>query len=78
MIQCGVGATIIPPFTQKVSMTTTHYNEKWTPTDETILRLLARKGESIKQLARILGRTMDAIRAKAGEKGISLKPRGSK
>jgi hypothetical protein len=46
----------------------------WTSSHETQLRDLANRNTPTGVIALKLGRTEDAIRAKAGELGISLKP----
>jgi len=52
-----------------------HHNEDWTPGQIRQLRKLAKEGRSTAEIARRLGRTLAAVRAKASEKRISLKPR---
>jgi len=52
-----------------------HHGEKWTYQDVQKLRRLANAGISTTQIARELGRTIEAIYAKASEENISLKPK---
>jgi len=46
----------------------------WTPTQVKELRQLAKENTPTRVIGLKLGRTEDAIRAKASEEGISLKP----
>jgi hypothetical protein len=50
-----------------------HY-DPWTAAEVALLRLLARENTPTRIIALKLGRTEDAVRAKAAELGISLKP----
>lgn len=46
----------------------------WTPKDESQLGQLARQNTPTRVIGLKLGRTEDAVRAKASELGVSLKP----
>ena len=48
--------------------------KKWTPSEVSKLRQLAKANTPTRVIGFKLGRTEDAVRSKAGEKKISLKP----
>ncbi len=48
--------------------------KQWTPSDESRLGNLARQNTPTRVIGLKLGRTEDAVRAKASELGVSLKP----
>lgn len=52
----------------------TKHGDEWTPADDALLRLLAAGNTPTRVIALKLHRTPDAVRARASEKGISLKP----
>ncbi len=49
-------------------------NKPWTPTDVRQLRQLATENTPTRVIGLKLGRTEGAIRSKASEEGVSLKP----
>lgn len=51
-----------------------HHRQPWSPTDVKNLRDLARGNTPTRVIGLKLGRTPDAVRGKASEKGISLNP----
>lgn len=51
-----------------------NHGKQWTPTDIKELKELAKSNTPTGLIAHKLGRTEDAIAAKASEKNISLKP----
>lgn len=51
-----------------------HRGEQWIPTQVDRLENLAGKNTPTGLIADALGRTEDAVRSKASEEGISLKP----
>lgn len=52
----------------------TNAGKSWTSADESLLEKLARENTPTQAIAHKLGRTEDAVRAKASELGVSLKP----
>lgn len=57
-----------------MSKSTRNSGKTWKPTDVTQLRQLAKGNTPTRVIGLKLGRTEDAVRTKAAEKGISLKP----
>ena len=57
-----------------MSKSTRNSGKTWTKTDVSNLRVLARQNTPTRVIGLKLGRTADAVRAKASEKNISLKP----
>jgi len=53
---------------------TSNTGKSWTSSQVTQLRQLAKQNTPTRVIGRKLGRTENAVRAKAGEKGIPLKP----
>jgi len=53
----------------------TNTGKRWTPTHVRQLRQLARQNTPTRVIGLKLGRTESAVRTKASEKGVSLKPR---
>jgi hypothetical protein len=51
-----------------------NHGEPWTPKNEEQLQRLAEQNTPTRVIALKLGRTEDAVRAKASEQSISLKP----
>lgn len=48
--------------------------QRWTPSDERKLADLAKKGASTERIARELERSKGAVRGKASEEDVTLKP----
>jgi hypothetical protein len=48
--------------------------KKWSSTDVSLLRQLAKQNTPTRIIGLKLGRTEDAVRTKASDRGISLKP----
>lgn len=48
--------------------------KSWTPTQVAQLKRLAKQNTPTRVIGLKLGRTEDAVRSKASEKGVSLKP----
>lgn len=48
--------------------------KSWTPTQVAQLKKLAKQNTPTRVIGLKLGRTEDAVRSKASEKGVSLKP----
>ena len=65
-----------PRLTIKTSMSksTRHTGKHWSAQDVQDLRQYARQNTPTRVIGLKLGRTEDAVRSKAGEKHISLKP----
>ena len=57
-----------------MSKSTRNTGKVWKPSDVTELRQLAKQNTPTRVIGLKLGRTEDAVRAKASEKKISLKP----
>ena len=57
-----------------MSKSTRNSGKPWTRTDVSTLRVLANQNTPTRVIGLKLGRTEDAVRAKASEKNISLKP----
>ncbi len=57
-----------------MAKTPPNHGKEWAPTDVRKLESLAKGNTPTGLLAYKLGRTEDAVRAKASEKSISLKP----
>lgn len=53
---------------------TRNTGDPWTPADDTLLRQLARLNTPTRVIGLKLGRTEDAVRARATYLGVSLKP----
>lgn len=53
---------------------TRNTGETWTPAQDALLRQLARENTPTRVIGLKLGRTEDAIRARAAALGVSLKP----
>jgi hypothetical protein len=53
---------------------TRNHNQPWSPGDERALRDLARGNTPTRVIGLKLGRSEDAVRSKAHELGVSLKP----
>lgn len=53
---------------------TPNAGKQWTPTQVKELRQLARENTPTRVMGIKLGRTEDAVRAKAQDEGVSLKP----
>lgn len=53
---------------------TRNAGKSWTPTDVSQLRNLAKRNTPTRVIGLKLGRTEDAVRTKAADKSISLKP----
>lgn len=51
-----------------------NHGKSWTPTQEKQLKQLARENTPTRVMGLKLGRTEDAVRGKAGDLGVSLKP----
>ncbi len=51
-----------------------NHRKPWTTKAVNNLRSFAKQGKSTKEIARRLGRTINAIYSKASQKGISLMP----
>ena len=51
-----------------------NHGKQWKPADVTQLMQLAKENTPTRVIGLKLGRTEDAIRAKAGEENLSLKP----
>ena len=52
-----------------------NHQKRWTKSEDSLIRKLAKSGVSTGSIARQLGRTEDAIRNEASKKNISLKPK---
>lgn len=52
----------------------TNHGKSWTPASVTQLKQLAKENTPTRVIGLKLGRTEDAVRAKAGENNVSLKP----
>jgi hypothetical protein len=57
-----------------VPNTPKNHRQPWTAADATNLKKLAAENTPTRVIGLKLGRTPDAVQAKAGEEGISLKP----
>jgi hypothetical protein len=57
-----------------MSKSTRNSGKPWTRTDVSTLRTLAKQNTPTRVIGLKLGRTEDAVRAKASENNISLKP----
>jgi hypothetical protein len=57
-----------------MSKSTRNSGKPWTGTDVTQLRQLAKQNTPTRVIGLKLGRTEDAVRNKAGEENVSLKP----
>lgn len=57
-----------------VTKSTRNSGTRWTPSQEKQLSTLAKGNTPTRVIGLKLGRTEDAIRAKASEEGVSLKP----
>lgn len=57
-----------------MSKSTRNANTRWKSSDERKLRQLARRNTPTRVIGLKLGRTEDAVRSKASEIGVSLKP----
>lgn len=57
-----------------MAKSTRNSGKSWTPSDAAQLRELARKNTPTRVIGLKLGRTEDAVRSKASELDISLKP----
>jgi hypothetical protein len=57
-----------------MSKSTRNSGKNWTPGDERELRNLARENTPTRVIGLKLGRTEDAVRTKASELNVSLKP----
>jgi hypothetical protein len=57
-----------------MSKSTRNSGKSWAPTQVTQLRQLAKGNTPTRVIGLKLGRTENAIRTKAAEKGVSLKP----
>lgn len=57
-----------------MSKSTRNTGKQWTPQDEKQLRELAKDNTPTRVIGLKLGRTEDAIRSKAADEGVSLKP----
>jgi hypothetical protein len=57
-----------------MSKSTRNSGKAWTPSDVSQLRQLAKQNTPTRVIGLKLGRTEDAVRAKASENDISLKP----
>ena len=57
-----------------MSKSTRNSGKAWTPSDVSQLRQLAKQNTPTRVIGLKLGRTEDAVRAKASENNISLKP----
>lgn len=58
----------------KVPKSKRNAGHRWTPAQERQLRQLARGNTPTGVMSLKLGRSQDAVRSKAGELGVSLKP----
>lgn len=57
-----------------MARTTANHGKQWTPAEVKQLKQLAQVNTPTRVIGLKLGRTEDAVRAKAGENNISLKP----
>jgi hypothetical protein len=57
-----------------MAKTPSNHGKPWTPQEVQRLRELTKGNTPTRLIASKLGRTEDAVRSKAGEKGISLEP----
>jgi hypothetical protein len=57
-----------------MSKSTRNSGKQWTPTDVSQLRQLARQNTPTRVIGLKIGRTENAVRTKASEENISLKP----
>lgn len=57
-----------------MSKSTKNSGKEWKPTEVTQLRQLAKQNTPTRVIGLKLGRTENAVRTKASDKGISLKP----
>ena len=60
---------------KRKTKSSTNTGKRWTPTQVTQLRKLASQNTPTRLIGIKLGRTENAVRTKASEKGVSLKPR---
>jgi hypothetical protein len=60
--------------TQHMSKSTRNNGSKWTPAQEKQLATLAKQNTPTRVIGLKLGRSEDAIRTKASQEGVSLKP----
>lgn len=51
-----------------------NHGKQWTPADVSQLKQLAKENTPTRVISLKLGRSEDAVRAKAGEEHVSLKP----
>jgi hypothetical protein len=61
-----------------MSKSTRNSGKNWTPGDESQLRTLARGNTPTRVIGLKLGRSEEAVRAKASELNVSLKPTNQK
>lgn len=57
-----------------MSKSTRNTGKSWTPSDDRTLRDLANQNTPTRVIGLKMGRTEDAIRSRASDKGVSLKP----
>ena len=62
-------------FSKSKRVSSTNTGKRWTPTQVKQLRQLARQNTPTRVIGLKLGRTENAVRTKASEKGVSLKSR---
>jgi hypothetical protein len=55
-----------------------NHGRPWSSADMKLLRELARKATPTRQASEQLGRSLDSVKSKASEEGISFKPRGGR
>ncbi len=73
-VQVGIGNSKRSSTKTKIE-SSTNTGKRWTPTHVRQLRQLARQNTPTRLIGLKLDRTESAVRTKASEKGVSLKPR---